>query len=100
MYNTDARKIAYALNLMDGSENINNWVENFWTEHFDDGVLREITWADFTKKFKDAWFPQHAKENAHDQLERLNMNGNPKLMVDDYITKFKILITQAEITSD
>ncbi|GLB35582.1 putative reverse transcriptase-rnase h-integrase [Lyophyllum shimeji] len=93
VYNTDRKKITFALSFMNGGT-AGPWKETMLDELF---ALDEWgTWKDFVQEIKDAFSAADAAGDARAKLKVLKQTGT----ADEYIAEFKVLAAASQIKED
>lgn len=94
IYNTDKKKIGFALSFMDEGD-AKSWKSQFQHSKKTNGNLNLGTWSDFEKEIKKAFQPYDAPGDALDLLTTLRMNSNTS--IEDHIGRFKRLLRKSEV---
>ena len=93
IYNTDTRKIAYALSFMSEGD-AKSWKGQFLRNAQNTGGFNLGTWDQFQDDLKDAFKPYDAPGDALEELIALKMEKNT---IEDHIARFKILLSRSGV---
>ena len=96
LYNTDKKKIAYALSFMDEGD-ADSWRAQFLLAARKTSGLELGTWSDFEKNLIEAFKPYDAPGDALEKITMLKMGNNS---IEDHISRYKILLSKAGINTD
>lgn len=96
MYNTDKKKIAYALSFMNEGD-ADSWKGQFLTSARTDSKLELGTWEKFEADLTEAFKPYDAPGDALEKITTLRMGTNS---IEDHIARYKVLLTKAGVKDD
>jgi len=100
MYETDLKKIAFMLSLMEGDAA--SWKQQLIEETFDRAILAGTdpnfgTIRNFIGALKDAFEPYDSEGDALEEMKALRIGDVP---IDEHIAKYKMLITKAKLKEE
>lgn len=96
IYNTDKKKIAFALSFMDQGD-AESWKGQFLLSATTSAGLDLGTWSKFLNEIQAAFKPYDAPGDALEELSTLRM-GN--CSIEDHIAKFRRLASKAGVKDD
>ena len=96
IYDTDKKKIAYALSFMNEGD-AKSWKGQFITEKTTPTGLNLGTWTEFTTSLTTAFAPFDAPGDALERLTSLKMGNNS---IEDHIAQYKVLLSKSKVPDD
>jgi Retrotransposon gag protein len=96
IYDTDAKKVIFALSFMKGGT-ASGWSKSFVSTAMTSTPANYGTWDAFKDLVKKAFSPVDAEGKAHTDIKHLKQGSGP---VDDYIAQFRILTSRCGISDD
>jgi Retrotransposon gag protein len=96
IYDTDAKKVIFALSFMKGGT-ASGWSESFVNTAMTSTPANYGTWDTFKDLIKKAFSPVDAEGKARTDIKHLKQGSGP---VDDYIAQFRILASRCGISND
>ena len=94
IYNSDIRKIAYALSFMNEGDAA-SWKEEFLDNKANPtGPINLGTWKNFIDELEKAFKPYDAPGDALEKMKALRMGTNS---IEDHIAHFKMLVTKSKL---
>ena len=96
-YPTDFDKINFVLSILNNNKAA-AWNKQFVKEQPNLENLNLGTWDDFKKNIEEAFSPYDMPGEAREKLKRLQKEG--KTPMNEHISMFKTLVTQAKIEKD
>jgi len=101
MYDTDLKKIAFMLSLMEEGDAA-SWKQQLIEETFNRTILAGTdpnfgTIGNFIGTLKDAFEPYNSKGNTLEEMKVLRIGDIP---IDKHIAKYKMLVTKAKLKDD
>jgi len=100
-YNTDLKKIAFMLSLMEEGDAA-SWKQQLIEETFDRVILAGTdpnfgTIGNFIGTLKDAFEPYDSEGDALEEMKALRIGDIP---IDEHIAKYKMLVTTVKLKDD
>ena len=96
VYDTDIKKIAFALSFMNEGDAA-SWKEQL----LEDAMALETfylgTWDQFKKDLNDAFKPYDAPGDAWEEIKSIKMGNNT---IEEHIAKFKMLVTTSDLENN
>jgi len=101
MYETDLKKIAFMLSLMEEGDAA-SWKQQLIEETFDRAILAGTdpnfgTIVNFIGALKDAFEPYDSEGNTLEEMKALRIGDVP---IDEHIAKYKMLVTKAKLKEE
>src|SRR6202046_1048238 len=102
IYNTDNKKVAFALSFMTEGD-AKAWKEEFLTRKIKEAITanKDISdlslgsWIDFDHAIAESFRPFDAPGDALSEMRNLKMGHDAS--IDEHVAKFKILVSQTEL---
>ena len=91
IYNTNTKKITFALSFMNEGDAA-SWKEQLLEEAMAQPDLNLGTWKQFKDDLEEAFKPYDALRDALKEMKTLQMGNN---LIEKHITKFKMLVTRS-----
>jgi len=100
-YETDLKKIAFMLSLMEEGDAA-SWKQQLIEETFDQAILAGTdpnfgTIGNFIGALKDAFEPYDSEGDALEEMKALRIGDVP---IDEHIAKYKMLVTKAKLKEE
>ena len=96
IYDTDRKKIGYALTFMDKGD-AKSWKTAFLQNATTGAGLDLGTWTAFVAKLKEDFKPYDAPGDALEELIALKMGNNS---IEDHIARYKVLLKKSQVPDD
>ena len=96
VYNTDIKKIMFALSFMNEGDAA-SWKEQLLEDVMALPTFDLGTWAQFKKDLNDAFKLYDAPGDAQEEMKAIRMGNNT---IEEHITKFKMLVMTSDLDSN
>ena len=96
VYDTDIKKIAFALSFMNEGDAA-SWKEQMLEDAMALPTFDLGTWAQFKKDLNDAFKPYDAPGDAWEEMKTIKMGNNT---IEEHIARFKILVTTSDLNNN
>ena len=93
IYNTNTKKIAFALSFMNEGDTA-SWKEQLLEEAMAQPDLNLGTWKQFKDDLEEAFKPYDAPGDTLEEMKTLQMGNNS---IEGHIAKFKMLVTRSRL---
>ena len=102
IYDLDMKKIGFVLALMNDRD-VASWKEQFIKEAITTSNAQNVPFTmgmylTFKHDLQEAFTPYDAPGNALEKMKGLRMKGDD--LIDDHVTKFKMLVTSSRLGSN
>ena len=96
VYDTDIKKIAFALSFMNEGDTA-SWKEQLLEDVMALPTFDLGTWVQFKKDLNNAFKPYDAPGDAREEMKAIRMGNNT---IEEHIVKFKMLVTTSDLNSN
>ena len=95
VYDTDIKKIAFALSFMNEGDAA-SWKEQLLEDAMALPTFDLGTWAQFKRDLNEAFKPYDAPGDAREEMKSIRMGNNT---IEEHIARFKMLVTTSDLDS-